>query len=125
MVVVIDTSIWIDFLRGNEDRVGAWLAKDAIVQHPYVTAEIGMGSFRSVADRAKTLDFLASFAQADVPDSLALDRFVEERGLFGSGIGFPDASLLLATLSIANASLWTRDKSLLKQASRLDVPLVT
>ena len=123
MVVLVDSSIWIDYFRQGEERLGGLLAADAVIQHPYVTAEIGMGGFRSLADRTRTLDFLESFTQAALPSEGELSRFVGEHALFGTGLGFPDASLLLATWSVSGACLWTRDRKLLNEAARLETPL--
>ena len=123
MVVLVDSSIWIDYFRQGDERLAGLLAADAVIQHPYVTAEIGMGSFRSLADRTRTLDFLESFTQTRLPSEGELSRFVGEHALFGTGLGFPDASLLLATRSVSGASLWTRDKKLANEAARMETPL--
>lgn len=125
MVVLVDTSIWIDYFRAKEDRLSAWLSSDQIIQHSYVTAEVGMGSFESVAARAKTIDFLESFAQAQIADEFELSDFVEKHQLFGTGLGFPDASLLHAAIRVPGAKLWTRDKRLRGEAVRLKVDVLT
>ena len=43
---------------------------------------------------------------------------IDERQLFGLGIGYVDAHLLAATMLTTGARLWTRDKRLAAVASR-------
>lgn len=47
---------------------------------------------------------------------LAIDeevfRFIQEQALFGLGIGYTDAHLLVATRLSPNTQLWTRDRRL-------------
>lgn len=122
-MVIVDTSIWVDSLRTLDHRLGGWMSADLLLQHPFVTAEIGMGSFRSVSDRSKLIDLLESFAQIEVPDDRQFHGFVAEKRLFGTGIGFADAHLLYACTVNPLAQLATRDKRLTEQAERLGIEL--
>lgn len=123
-MIVVDTSVWFDFFRRENDRLAGWIASDALLQHPYVTAEVGMGSFGTVAVRDRTLDLLQSFTQAAVADDDDFHRFVADQALFGTGLGFADAHLLLTVSLQPTARLWTRDKRLAEQASRLGLEVV-
>jgi predicted nucleic acid-binding protein len=123
-MVIVDTSIWVDSMRTRDDRLGGWMASDEILQHPFVTAEIGMGSFRSVEDRIRTIDLLDSFEQIQVTDAQAFHDFVAENALYGTGIGFADAHLLHACAANPNARLVTRDKRLADQAIRLEIEVL-
>lgn len=123
-MVIVDTSVWIDFLRIGDSRVNQWIAADLILQHPSVTAEIGMGSFPSVEERTQIIDLLQSFEQIDVADSHAFHRLVGDRQLFGTGIGFVDAQLLQACALQPLAQLATRDRRLIEQAHRLKIKLI-
>ena len=122
-MVIVDTSIWVDSLRTFDDRLAGWIATDRLLQHPFVTAEIGMGSFSSVGDRAKLIDLLESFTQTEVADDRQFHSFVADRELFGTGIGFADAHLLYACTVNPDARLVTRDKRLIEQAERLGIEI--
>jgi predicted nucleic acid-binding protein len=121
-MVIVDTSIWVNSMRSRDDRLGDWMAADLILQHPFVTAEISMGSFPSLADRRRTIDLLDSFEQIEIADTDVFHDFVAKHGLYGTGIGFADAHLLHACLDNPSARLVTRDKRLAEQAERLRFP---
>lgn len=124
-MVIIDTSIWVDSIRVRDERLEGWMAGDLVLQHPFVTAEFGMGSFRSANDRAHAIDLLESFEQLVVADSRSFHDFVAEHVLFGTGIGFADVHLLHACKSNPAARLATRDKRLAAQAERLEIKTVS
>jgi predicted nucleic acid-binding protein len=120
-VVIVDTSVWVDFMREGDARVSEWITADLILQHPFVTAEIGMGNFRSAEDRTRLVDLLDSFEQIDVADSQTFHHFVSHTMLYGTGIGFADAQLIYACTIHPTALLATRDKRLVEQAQRLGI----
>lgn len=122
-MVIVDTSVWVDSMRIRDDRLGAWMAADQILQHPFVTAEISMGSFRSPGDRARTIDLLESFRQIVVADTQSFHVFVAENTLYGTGIGFADAHLLHTCKMNPAARFATGDKRLAEQAQRLGIEL--
>lgn len=122
-MVIIDTSVWVDSMRLRDERVSTWIAADQILQHPFVTAEIGMGSFRSAVARSHMIDLLESFDQIQIVTDQDFHTFVATNELFGTGIGFADAHLLQACVTHPNAPLVTRDNRLVKQAERLGIVL--
>jgi predicted nucleic acid-binding protein len=122
-MVIVDTSIWVDSLRTVDARLNGWIAAEQLLQHPFVTAEIGMGSFRSAIERAKMIDLLESFVQLDVAKDKLFHSFVADKNLFGTGIGFADAHLLQACKANPAAQLATRDKRLVEQAERLGIEI--
>lgn len=123
-MVIVDTSVWVDFMRAGDERLGGWIASDQILQHPFVTAEVGMGSFRSVEERSRVIDLLESFEQVEIADSGAFHNFVSANLLYGTGIGFADAQLIHACTFNPVARLVTCDKRLAEQAQRLGVQLI-
>jgi predicted nucleic acid-binding protein len=123
-MVIVDTSVWVEAMRVPDDRLSGWITADEIVQHPFVTAEIGMGSFRSADDRFRTIDLLDSFAQIEVANAQAFHAFVADNALFGTGIGFADAHLLHSCHVRPAAQLATNDKRLSAQAGRLGIEVV-
>jgi len=123
-MVIVDTSIWVDSMRQKDERLNAWMAADLVLQHPFVTAEIGMGSFRSPDQRAQVISLLESFAQVQTCDSARFHGFVGENKLYGTGIGFADAHLLHTCVTVPSARLATRDKRLADQARVMGIAVV-
>jgi predicted nucleic acid-binding protein len=123
-MVIVDTSVWVDSMRTRDDRLNGWIIGEEILQHPFVTAEISMGSFVSANDRFRTVDLLESFEQLEIADARRFHEFVAERALFGTGVGFADAHLLLACIDHPTARFVTKDRRLIGQAQRLEIEMV-
>ncbi len=86
--------------------------------HPFVAAELALGSLR---DRLVTLDFLERLPQVRVATLHEVRRMIELRSLYSNGIGLTDAHLLASALITPATKLWTRDKRLRGLAVVLDV----
>ncbi len=94
------------------------LNQGRIVIHPFVTAELALGS---LGDRVKTLallDLLPHLRMAQLDEVRAL---IEARRLHGLGIGLTDAHLIASILINSPTLLWTRDKRLRRVAERLGI----
>ena len=48
-MILPDSSVWIDHLRHGELRLVEFLGDDQVLVHPFVAAEIALGSLRGVA----------------------------------------------------------------------------
>jgi predicted nucleic acid-binding protein len=107
-VILVDTSIWIDHLRGGNRALAALLQSDLVCIHDFVIGEMACGNLRNRAEVLGLLKSLPRLAAATDEETLF---FIEEQRLMGRGIGYIDAHLLAATV-IRGASLWTKDKSL-------------
>lgn len=114
-MIIVDTSVWADFFRGNMPELSDVLAGMKALQHPFVTGELLLGN---PADRQALKRDLEGLAQARVSDHDTAMQFAFDRNLGGTGIGYVDLHLLASAAS-ADAMLWTRDKRLLAQAGRL------
>ena len=123
-MVIVDTSVWIDSFRSSDPQLRDWMNEDLLLQHPFVTAEVAMGSFGSNEARDRTIDFLGGFAQLPVAQPDDFHCFVGEHSLYGTGLGFADAHLLLACRNHPLARLATRDKRLANAAERLAIEIV-
>ena len=117
-MILADTSIWVDHLRSGDAELGRLLERGEIVSHPFVVAEIALGSLRARGEVLGLLDGLASLPVARVSEVRAL---VEARRLFGRGIGFVDASLVASCLLAPGTTLWTRDRRLGAVAADLGI----
>lgn len=115
-MILVDTSIWIDHLRGSDQHLSALLTEGRVVMHPHVLGEVALGSLKN---RAAVLG-----AMSDLPPAVAATddevlRFIEAQGLFGLGIGYMDAHLLAAVMLAPGTRLWTRDRRLSAASARL------
>jgi predicted nucleic acid-binding protein len=110
-VILVDTSVWIDFLRGAPvaASLASLLADGEVLAHPWVVGELALGHLGP--RRGAILADLERLPRAPVATDAETRRLVEERGLAGSGIGWVDAGLLASAL-LAGARLRTSDRRL-------------
>jgi predicted nucleic acid-binding protein len=121
MMILVDTSVWIDHLRNNEPLLASLLTSNSVLCHPFVRGELALGNIRQ---RHVILSALDNLPQAPVAFGDEVNRFIETHSLFDLGIGLIDAHLLASTQLAINAKLWTRDKRLLAVALRLDLAMM-
>jgi predicted nucleic acid-binding protein len=117
-MILADTSIWIDHLRSGNKEMQQRLNEGQIVTHPFVIAELALGSLR---DRSKTLALLDLLPQARVALLSEVRSMIEARGLHSLGIGLTDAHLIASAFLNSATLLWTRDKRLRKAADTLGI----
>jgi predicted nucleic acid-binding protein len=117
-VILVDTSIWIDHLRaGDPDLIGL-LGRGGVLGHAWVTGELALGQ---LSGRREILTLLGNLPQATIASPSEVMALIENRQLYGIGIGFVDAQLLASTLLTTDARLWARDKRLQVAAARLAI----
>jgi predicted nucleic acid-binding protein len=119
-VILVDTPIWVDHLRANNQQLAALLESGQVLAHPFVTGELALGRLRQ---RDLVLGALLDLPQAEVATDEEVRHFIDQHALFGVGIGYVDAHLLAATRLTAAATLWTRDKRLHIVAERLGLTM--
>jgi hypothetical protein len=115
-MILLDTSVWVDHLRLGDKVVASLLDSGRVLAHPFVVGELALGNLRQ---RRTILSSLQDLPKASVATDREVLHFVERHTLAGLGIGYIDAHLLAATQLTTGASLWTRDRSLLRVAERL------
>ncbi|MEP6869068.1 MAG: type II toxin-antitoxin system VapC family toxin [Novosphingobium sp.] len=120
-MILVDSSIWIDHLRLTNAHLVLALAERRVLQHPFVTAELALGSIR---DRARLVTMLRLLPQANVIEDDKLYDYIDECRLFGTGIGMVDVHLLASAADKTGIVLWTRDRKLSEQAARLSLNYV-
>jgi predicted nucleic acid-binding protein len=118
MMILVDSSVWIDHLRENDATLAQLLMQNHVLIHPFVRGELALGNLRQ---RTQILGLLDNLPQATVAYAEEINFFIEEHGLFGLGIGLIDVHLLASTKLAENAMLWTRDKRLMAAAMRLNI----
>ena len=119
-MILVDTSVWIEFFRGNEgaEALGSLLHDNEVLLHLWVLGELALGGLGS--RRPEILADSASVPAAlCVPDPEVLDLVLTRR-LFGRGIGWVDAHLAASCL-VGGCALWTFDKALRAAAGDLEI----
>src|ERR1700757_2650375 len=95
-----------------------FLSLGQIVIHPFITAELALGSLQR---RTRTLALLDLLPQVRVAQLSELRLMIEARRLYNLGIGLTDAQLIASVLINPPTLLWTRDKQLRKVAESLGI----
>ena len=117
-MILVDTSVWIDHLRGGNPRLRSLLADQQVLCHPFIIGELAVGNLRR---RATVLGHLRSLPVAVEATNDEVFHLIEERGLAGSGLSWVDAHLI-ASAVLSPASLWTMDRALTISLARLRLP---
>ena len=94
------------------------LDQGQIVIHPFITAELALGSLR---DRSQTLALLDQLPQVRMARLSEVRLAIESRRLYNLGIGLTDAHLIASVFINSPTLLWTRDKRLRKVAEGLGI----
>jgi len=94
------------------------LNQGQIVIHPFVIAELALGSLH---ERTKTLALLDLLPQVRVAQLSEVRLTIEARRLYSLGIGLTDAHLIASVFINSPTLLWTRDKRLRKAAEALGI----
>ncbi|MDD5272278.1 MAG: type II toxin-antitoxin system VapC family toxin [Methylovulum sp.] len=116
-MIVVDTSLWLDHLRGSDSLLASLLVTDFVCIHPWIIGELACGNLQN---RRGILGLLMDLPQIQpVSEGEAL-YFIEQHHLMGKGIGYIDAHLLAAT-AVHSMKIWTRDKRLNAMAHALDL----
>lgn len=116
-MIIADTSIWADHIRGQDEAMVALLEAGGVLMHPFVLAEIALGD---LPRRAVTLATLGGIRQPIVASHSEVRRLIERHAIHGSGVGYVDAHLV-ASAMLTDARLWTGDRRLHRVAERLGV----
>lgn len=119
-MIAVDTSIWVDHFRKRSETLATLLVGGQVMQHPFVTGELAMGSLR---DWHNTIDDLNALPRLAVVDDEDFYGFIAQNRLAGSGVGFVDVHLMAAAQS-AGARIWTRDARMASHAAALGLAFV-
>jgi len=117
-MILADTSIWIEFLRGRMPDMRNLVQTGKIAMHPFVAAEMALGS---IQDRRKTLAIMDMLYHVNFAHVSEVRRMVEAQSLYSRGIGLTDANLIASCLITPGTQLWTRDVRLKRVAQLLGI----
>ena len=121
-MIIVDTSIWVEHLRGNDTALDMLLGIAPLLLHPFVRGELLLHGLPHKGKVRETIDALAP-APVGTPEEAS--AFIEWSKLAGTGVGYVDTHLLLSARLVAEGSVLTRDKKLHAQAERLGIAYTT
>ncbi len=78
-MILADTTVWIDHFRSENAEMRSQLERKNIAIHPFIVAELALGSLR---DRAKTLAWLDWLPQVRVAQISEVRQMIETRSLY-------------------------------------------
>lgn len=117
-MILADTTIWIDHLRRQNAQMQGLLGSGQVLMHPFVVAELALGSFRDRVGTLAALDTILKVRMAQLSD---VRQMIEVRQLYAKGIGLIDAHLIASSLITPRTKLWTRDNALRGVAQTLGI----
>lgn len=120
-MILIDTSVWVDYLRNGDDALAQLLQQGQVCIHPMIIGELACGHLQNRKELMTLWQNLPSASMASHDEVLF---FLENNGLMGRGIGWVDLHLLAATLLTSYTQLWTNDRRLksIAQSFEVDFP---
>ena len=116
-MVLVDTSLWVSHLRKANPHLQKLLVDGEVLCHPFIIGEMACGNIRN---RVEMISLLHALPIAQIVQEDELLQFIENKKIYGLGIGLVDAHLL-ASAFLTRAPLWTTDKNLRKVAEKLKV----
>ncbi len=117
-MILVDTSVWVDYIRAGDDVLTWWLQNSRVLAHPHVIGEVLLGGPKMNSPIAKLLFSLQKAQVATDDEVLGL---ISTHKLAGSGIGYVDSHIIAAARLTHGAKLLTRDTKLYVAAARLGV----
>jgi len=116
-MILVDTSVWVDHLRKENERLIELLHDEQVLCHPFVVGELASGN---LGNRREVLALISALPQARVAEHEEALHLIEVEQLRGRGIGWVDVHLL-ASAMLTQSCLWTLDKALHKTARDLKI----
>lgn len=116
-MILLDTSVWIDHTRENNDHLFELLKAGKILIHPFMIGEVVLDS---LGDHDKIIACLLEMPRPNVASETDVLSLIKNRFLAGSGIGYADAHLLASTRLTPESLLWTRDTRPKRVAQAMD-----
>ena len=116
-MILVDTSVWIDHFHHSDEDLIELLHANQVCIHPFILGELSCGN---ISNRNEVLSLLRTLRSIDLVLDEEVFMLIDERKLFGKGLGFIDIHLL-ASAMIHHVPIWTRDKSLKRIAVELGI----
>ncbi|MGC1461189.1 MAG: type II toxin-antitoxin system VapC family toxin [Terracidiphilus sp.] len=117
-MILADTTVWVEHLRSHNREMERCLNTGQIAMHPFVVAEIALGSLQN---RRKRLEDMESLLSVEVAQLSEVRHMLEAHSLYSKGIGLTDAHMIASCLLTPGTQLWTRDAAMEKVARALGI----
>jgi predicted nucleic acid-binding protein len=118
-MILVDTSVWIGHFRKGGSGLAELLSEALVLVHPFVVGELACGHLRN---RTRIISDLEALPSAVFATHEEVMQLIEERKLWGLGMGWIDGHLLASAL-LSNCQLWTLDTRLVRAAATARVQL--
>jgi predicted nucleic acid-binding protein len=115
--VLVDTSVWIDFLRTDTLGLRKLLLAGDVLVHSCVLGELFVGTLRRRVLMAEFFAQLPKAREVEPPEGLG---FIEHHRLWGRGLQWNDV-LILAAAKLSGAKLRAHDRRLAATARDMGV----
>ena len=116
-MILVDTSIWIEYLRKGQTHLSELLDAGTVIGHPFVAGEVACGQLRN---RFEVLDLLRRLPQAPLAPHWRALEFLEVERLYSRGLGWIDLHLIASARS-SGCALWSLDAALSRSAEDLGI----
>jgi len=116
-MILVDTSVWVDHLRKNNQHLQFLLLEAEVICHSLIIGELVCGNINNRTEIISLLQSLPMAPQIEFDEYL---YFIEKHKLYGKGIGYIDIHLI-ASAKLAQARLWTLDKRLKSATIELEI----
>jgi predicted nucleic acid-binding protein len=114
-MLLVDTSVWVRHFRQGEPKLADRLSEGIVLIHPFVLGELACCRLKT---RVAVLSDLHALPVAKLASNAEALKLIEERRLWGRGLGCVDVHLLASAL-LSHCGLWTLDKTLGEAATEL------
>jgi predicted nucleic acid-binding protein len=114
MRIIVDTSVWIEYFKGNEkyfDFIQELLEKNEIITIELIFAELLQGA-RNKKETEMLKSYYGLIPKAEIENLCILaGEFSRQEKFISKGIGLIDACIITATI-FSDSRLWTLDKKI-------------
>lgn len=114
MSIIVDTSVWIDYFKGNEkyfDFIQNLLEKNEILTIELIFAELLQGA-RNKKETEMLKSYYGLIPKVEIENLCILaGEFSRQEKLISKGIGLIDSCIITATI-FSDSRLWTLDKKI-------------
>lgn len=121
--ILIDTSIWIDYLHGSPSvsRLQNLLEENLICTHSWIEGELRSGSLKN---RDLFFDSLTRLTYIPTVSESIIFRLIEVEKLYGRGLSIIDINLY-ASAKAEGVKIWTKDKNLFELCRKSNLAYMT
>ena len=116
-MILVDTSVWISYLREGNAVLERLLNNGQVLCHPFVIGEIACGNLKNRQEILSLLKLLPTVDRAEHDEVL---HFIENNNVMGKGLGWVDMHLA-ASAKLTGVLIWTLDKKFAEINRKLDL----